>query len=458
MTRLSVLLALLMCCLLFAPPPSAAQSDLSEQEQAYLTRLMDALNAAPSTEMSRYTLNESVHLSVQFNTNDSLENLVSRLLSSEIAWERVSHVITGDVPNMQAQMLLEYRTPNQSYTMEAEIRLVDEMLYINAAYLESTGEVEALPEGWVRVDDPAAFPEFTMLQLETMREAMENATMVQNPNMADVQKLMQAVNSVHRYQQQVGGQPAFVYVLTLDLQKTLELSADVPSPEIAAANFLPLDAPPSIAIALGQDDTVLGMTLDIGGRVVNEPDPETGLSSDMTMDMFISTYLSNINAPLEPVAAPEAYTVGSPPLNLFPEVDLDEGESLLGPSPTARPSLPLQPSPTAALQIGELVAAQSLDSDGCPVNISSSFSTGSAIYIATTGSRIPAGTRVFARLIANGEILEATSEITAPQAFENVCISFIFEPVGGQAFPPGEYSAQLFVEGMISHSVAFTVR
>jgi len=108
--------------------------------------------------------------------------------------------------------------------------------------------------------------------------------------------------------------------------------------------------------------------------------------------------------------------------------------------------------------LGSLTTAASLDSDGCPVEVASTFSPTDSIYVVAPNSDVPEGTLVFARLHHNGNAVEDSPEIQADQDYSNTCINFVFEPTTGEAFEPGSYEVEFIVNGNPSESVTFEVR
>lgn len=113
--------------------------------------------------------------------------------------------------------------------------------------------------------------------------------------------------------------------------------------------------------------------------------------------------------------------------------------------------------PATNVVIGDVVAAASVDSDGCPANETSTFDQGDVIYVGAVNSDIPAGTDMFARLFFEGQPLEDTDVITADADY--TCAAFAFEAtLGAEVMESGSYSAQLFVNGNPGESVSFEVR
>jgi hypothetical protein len=110
------------------------------------------------------------------------------------------------------------------------------------------------------------------------------------------------------------------------------------------------------------------------------------------------------------------------------------------------------------VRLGSTVAASSVDRDGCAVATSSVFTTTEPIYVVAENTDIPAGTSVFVRLYRDDQPIEDAPEITADQDYVNTCVNFVFEPVQGAPFEPGQYEAEFIVNGNQSNLVAFEVR
>lgn len=114
-------------------------------------------------------------------------------------------------------------------------------------------------------------------------------------------------------------------------------------------------------------------------------------------------------------------------------------------------------APATNVTIGEVVAATSIDNEGCPTNETSTFDQGDIIYVGAVNSDIPQGTDMFARLYFNDQPLEDSDLITADADY--TCAAFAFEATrGAEVLEDGSYEAQLFVNGNPGDSVSFEVR
>ncbi len=110
----------------------------------------------------------------------------------------------------------------------------------------------------------------------------------------------------------------------------------------------------------------------------------------------------------------------------------------------------------SGVRLGDVVTALNVDRDGCPIDATNDFRSDEAVYVAAERSEIPAGSTVFARLYREGEAVEDTNEITADRDM-TACVWFQFEDTASGGFAPGDYEAELFVNGNPSDAVSFTV-
>ena len=108
------------------------------------------------------------------------------------------------------------------------------------------------------------------------------------------------------------------------------------------------------------------------------------------------------------------------------------------------------------VQLGTLYTSTAVDSNGCPVDDTYEFYRDESVYVSTTESYIPAGTEIFARLIHEGQPVEDTSPIYADQDMQT-CVWFVFEGDQG-GLQPGDYNAEIYVNGSFADSKDFSVR
>lgn len=106
--------------------------------------------------------------------------------------------------------------------------------------------------------------------------------------------------------------------------------------------------------------------------------------------------------------------------------------------------------------LGRLVAARSIDRDGCAASQTNTFAPNEPIYVIAENSAVTSGTTIFVRLYRDNQAIEDAPEITANQNYQNTCINFVFEPTRAN-FQSGSYEAEIFVNGNAAGSIRFNV-
>jgi hypothetical protein len=107
-------------------------------------------------------------------------------------------------------------------------------------------------------------------------------------------------------------------------------------------------------------------------------------------------------------------------------------------------------------QLGRMYSAVVVDDNGCPVNTTTQFARDDVIYVGVTESSIPQGTSMFVRLYREGRAVEDTQELQADRAL-STCVWFEFVPLTGDGFEPGQYEAELIVNGNPADRISFNV-
>ncbi|HEX3052232.1 MAG TPA: hypothetical protein VHP83_16350 [Aggregatilineaceae bacterium] len=165
-----------------------AQDGLSDEELALLDRVIEARKqfstwTAYSEEVSGVNVS-SFAMMLAENKNSRVEMMT---------WSRSASVIPGETENnVQAEVGAVYSYEETStgkepittqYDISGELRLVDGVAYVQAAYQESTPDVPEVPDGWVTIRNDAEndqYPSFEgfqiddLLEKDTLDEAVEN--------------------------------------------------------------------------------------------------------------------------------------------------------------------------------------------------------------------------------------------------------------------------------------------
>jgi hypothetical protein len=114
---------------------------------------------------------------------------------------------------------------------------------------------------------------------------------------------------------------------------------------------------------------------------------------------------------------------------------------------------------TSMDNLGPVVAAQNIDRDNCAVDATTSFDDNDPIYVVLEDSQLPRGTSMFARMYQDGQAIEDTRELVAEEDYNNVCVSFVFEPTDrAEVWESGNYEVEFYVNGNAYQSTSFQIR
>ena len=108
-------------------------------------------------------------------------------------------------------------------------------------------------------------------------------------------------------------------------------------------------------------------------------------------------------------------------------------------------------------ELGQMFTASEIDENGCPLNDVSEFFPEEPVYVSLDESFVPEGTERFARLVYEGQPIEDTDPLVADRDLET-CIWFEFQGSGSSGLEPGEYAAEVYVDGNLADSARFIVR
>ena len=310
----TLLMAMLLVVAVFSPPVFA-QDGPSKDDLAIVDRAIAAMQAT-----NEYA---SFKLSIQQREETNASVVVPEVM------EQDSHelkqldgnftIIKGDSPNAAGTITASYNATEgeetlSAYSIEAEVRYVDDMLYTNAQYVESDASAAPLPEGWVLVDDPANFPELESLGLADLLSG------IQEDNSDIVKEFAQMrpyVTSVTVKEDEINGVAVEVIFISLgwdgmlQLMNEEEFDPEDPMTQVLADALTGEDDLVTIIIGLDADDTVHGFAfsvdmsiVDLDLRKMDESLPE-GATMSLSVSMSETREYSEVNAEFEPATAPE---------------------------------------------------------------------------------------------------------------------------------------------------------
>jgi hypothetical protein len=106
--------------------------------------------------------------------------------------------------------------------------------------------------------------------------------------------------------------------------------------------------------------------------------------------------------------------------------------------------------------LGRMYVAAEVDRQGCPVQTTTQFYADESVFVGVEESDIPGGTEMFVRLLHEGRPVEDTNPVQANRDMQG-CVWFEFQPAGTSGFEPGDYEAELYVNGNAVDAVSFEV-
>ena len=144
------------------------QSDVTAQDDGLSTpqiKLVDRYFEAVEKQ-SEYTAYVQTEESQQNQLIVVSSNGLPEFLESNENREEISTIIQSGTPEIRSQITV---TVNQGeeYMLESEVRFVDNVLYVNAAYAGNKADLPPIPDGWVIVDDPTEWQGLAPLQLNS---------------------------------------------------------------------------------------------------------------------------------------------------------------------------------------------------------------------------------------------------------------------------------------------------
>ncbi len=310
-----ILMTVLLSCISVA----MAQEEILEGEalDAAFERLQGVYDAAAN--YSSYYVDELV--SDITNTTLTADG-EDRVFSQTVERTTQMTVIRGDNPNAfgEIHVFIEDVIDNSSATtiIRAEVRFVDDMLYVNAVY-EETGseEMPSLPEGWVVVEDIDDFPEFYHLNLYRVLD-MVGKTMPKATNPLWTLELIAPVFvNATQFSEEVDGTPSSWFVFNLGwagvrylMEKAGRFNLEDPTMELVFNENQSREDLGAFIVGIIDENDELFSTMEALRVEITDQDasvfgqPE-GTTYAFSFQMNIQKNYSNINAEVEPATAPD---------------------------------------------------------------------------------------------------------------------------------------------------------
>jgi hypothetical protein len=148
MVKLATKLAIVISLLLVILPVQAQDGGLTDEERDLLDRVFIGLDRTSSYASYRLVSTDTLAQSFSLFVGGQTLDIESESIRGE---ERI--FLRGVVGNaMQADVSVNYAETTmgqeESFAMDANVRLVEGVLWVDAAYVDPDADVEPLPEGW----------------------------------------------------------------------------------------------------------------------------------------------------------------------------------------------------------------------------------------------------------------------------------------------------------------------
>jgi glycosidase len=298
-----------------------AQGDgLSEEERGLVQRAIAGILAA--NDYTSYELDSDFHV-YQSWTGTIKDEVQNSQILDMTSREQSRAVMTGSGPNIWHNVALNMVSsgqgvPTVDFTLNGELRQVDGRLYAQAAYTDSQPDQPKVPAGWVILDDAGDLDIWPGLAMFINA----NAYFSSDANAAFRPFYMSAAGiqtTFEQYTTSASSAPGTledgtaVEVITLALTRDAAVDMGMFSRE-GPENQIIFDAIPgsplSGQIYLNDQGQVVGIDYVFKVELPEldltwSPNVPAGYTIELTIEQTLAMRLSNINADLELVAAPE---------------------------------------------------------------------------------------------------------------------------------------------------------
>jgi hypothetical protein len=295
-----------------------------------LDRLSNALERTDTYESFVGTFSEVQSQAVSINIGGFAQEQLSNT-----AREGEVRIIRGDNPNavgfMTVRVLESEGADELAYTVEAEVRLVDGTIFVNASYIDGENPSFPLTGEWEAVDmeQQFMFPQYDILDLPGLGELV-------TPDMDDVEgeedmddedegspfdqlaEIIANASDISVEQVEQDGDTIDLYTLTFGMDALMQVMGaeglgDESNPviPIILEELGGIEDLINMSIGLDAEDNVRQMSMDMVVDIVDvdasqlDPNIPTGSTFSFSIGMLQSRTFDQINQVTERVEAPE---------------------------------------------------------------------------------------------------------------------------------------------------------
>lgn len=303
----------LITILVFGVAGTNAQDGLTDEQNAALDRIFEA-----ASKLDEY--NSFREVSTELMTM----NLAVAVLGQEIVLNRTTQLDTDsqiiqldEMTNVSTTAVAEYESvqsgmgqdESATFILNAEIRLVDDVLYLSAEYETSEGEVPELPmmDGWIAVEDVSGYEIFDILSLEDYLD--------EDDDLFEDRELFRGAVSDLTIEPSELEDGTLVDIITVSVGSEAFSEAgifegDSDDPMQAALSAIFGESLFTLTVVLGEDNTPYEVTLEFDVTAeeldASELIPDLPASATMNLELIMvnTQQFSDFNADFEPAIAP----------------------------------------------------------------------------------------------------------------------------------------------------------
>ncbi len=316
---LRILCVLFLIVLLIPTPAGAQDNGLSDEQIILLERLFNAIENADNYTSYIETKTIFNTQAVEVNIPDTMSLSLSRSATQTITATTVGDDVAALATVTVTSQDFENPVP-LTYTLNADIRYVEEVLYVQASYSVPNPDLPPLPVGWVVVDDPAIFPE---LDLEPYfdQEQTDDGSSLEELLFRDRERLSKIVSDVTVLSGTgPAGQPVDLITLSLDFLTVFEEGLGLPldvegiDPEVLLTLLTSSDISFTATFTLSENDQISGSELILAvqtpridlAALSDGEDIPPGTTFNLGLSRVESSSMSRINdESLPPIETPD---------------------------------------------------------------------------------------------------------------------------------------------------------
>ena len=309
-------LVLLFAALLVVPligVQAQGVDELSEEEQALLERFFAVAETEEAYTSFSISSEENLNLSLTIDVGVPVE-------VSQYATRTVEGYVVrdGDVENASGTTTVDYNASSPdgdlSYSIEADVVFLDEVLYVDAAFLESEGDVGAIESGWQVYGSADDIPEvLDELDLDELFDDEEDDDLFERRELIE-----SAVTNVLLLEDELDdGRPVEIIVLVFEGEGAAEFFRAIAEDDDSGNPFVEIiytsegDGSVLVGAAIDENENLVGMAVELSltlEEVDLTPFNIEGIPAGATLTASIENNridtLADLNSEFDPIEAP----------------------------------------------------------------------------------------------------------------------------------------------------------